>query len=154
MGESGIVVHCIRVAGLAVLLMAAPAVAGRPIPPEVTVYKTATCSCCAKWVAHLEQQGFLVRTVDVMDLAPYKRKGGVPATLNACHTAFVGGYVVEGHVPGDVVKRMLAERPSIAGLVVPGMPIGSPGMEMGSRRDPYSILALAKDGSISVYEER
>ena len=154
MRDPGIFARFARSATVAAALVAGPAVAGPSIPPEVTVYKSATCGCCVQWVEHLEKQGFLVRTVDVVDLAPYRAKAGVPAPLGACHTAFVGGYVVEGHVPGDVVKRMLAEKPKIAGLVVPGMPIGSPGMEMGSRKEPYAILALGKDGSTSVYERR
>ncbi|CAG0970419.1 hypothetical protein MYXO_01267 [Myxococcaceae bacterium] len=128
--------------------------AAPPIPPEVTVYKTPTCGCCVKWVEHLEREGFLVRSIDVVDLAPYKAKAGIPERLGACHTAFVGGYVVEGHVPGDAVKRLLAEKPAIVGLVVPGMPIGSPGMEVGSRKDPYAILALGRNGETSVYERR
>lgn len=140
---------------LAVLSLAAsPASAGPAIPPEVQVYKTATCGCCVKWVDHLEENGFRVRVQDVVDVAPYRKKGGVPAPLGACHTAFVDGYVVEGHVPADAVKRLLAEKPKIAGLVVPGMPIGSPGMEMGSRKDPYAILALGKDGATTIYERR
>jgi hypothetical protein len=133
---------------------AAAAFAQPAIPPEVQIYKTATCGCCSRWADHMEDAGFRVRVQDVTDLAPYKGKGGVPASLEACHTAFVGGYVIEGHVPAEAVKRLLQEKPKIAGLVVPGMPIGSPGMEMGSRKEPYAILALDKDGKTSVYERR
>ena len=139
---------------LAIAALAGSATAGPGIPPEVTVYKTASCGCCVLWAEHLQKEGFLVRSIDVVDLAPYKRKAGVPASLGACHTAFVKGYVIEGHVPGDAVKRLLAEKPAIAGLVVPGMPIGSPGMEMGARKDPYEILALSRDGTTAVYERR
>jgi hypothetical protein len=139
---------------LAALGLTRGAAAGPALPPEVTVYKTATCGCCVKWTEHLQKQGFLVRSVDVVDLAPYKAKASVPPRLGACHTAFVGGYVVEGHVPADAVARMLAEKPAIAGLIVPGMPIGSPGMEVGSKKEPYAILALGRDGSTSVYERR
>ncbi len=133
---------------------AAAAFAQPAIPPEVQIYKTPTCGCCSKWADHMEDAGFRVRVQDVTDLAPYKGKGGVPSSLEACHTAFVGGYVIEGHVPAEAVKRLLQEKPKIAGLVVPGMPIGSPGMEMGSRKEPYAILALDEDGKTSVYERR
>lgn len=154
MRASTVLSRALAPVALALAALAGSAAAGPGIPPEVTVYKTASCGCCVLWAEHLQREGFLVRSIDVVDLAPYKRKAGVPAPLGACHTAFVGGYVIEGHVPGDAVKRLLAEKPAIAGLVVPGMPIGSPGMEMGARKDPYEILALSKDGTTAVYERR
>ncbi|MCC6641791.1 MAG: DUF411 domain-containing protein [Deltaproteobacteria bacterium] len=136
------------------IALGAPAAAAPPLAPEITVYKTPTCGCCVAWMEHLEKEGFRVRGIDVVDLAPYKGKARIPTALESCHTAFVGGYVVEGHVPGAAVKRLLAEKPAILGLVVPGMPIGSPGMEVGSRKDPYAILALERDGTTRVYEQR
>lgn len=133
----------------------APAGPAKPtFPPEVTVYKSATCGCCVQWIEHLRTHGFRVRGIDVVDVAAYRAKAGVPPRLGSCHTALVGGYVVEGHVPADVITRLLSEKPAIAGLVVPGMPIGSPGMEDGSRKDPYAVLALGRDGSTSVYDRR
>ncbi len=118
--------------------------------PIVTVYKSATCGCCSAWVKHLEANGFTVRSVDVDNLQEMKTASGVPGALASCHTALVEGYVVEGHVPADLVKKMLRERPQIAGLAVPGMPSGSPGME-GPRKDPYNVMAFEKGGASHVY---
>lgn len=119
----------------------------------VTVYKSATCGCCNEWVKHLEANGFTVRPVDVDNLQEMKAASGVPGPLASCHTALVDGYVVEGHVPADLVKKMLRERPSIAGLAVPGMPSGSPGME-GPRKDRYNVMAFEKGGASHVYATR
>jgi hypothetical protein len=121
---------------------------------SVTVYKTATCGCCSKWVDHLRAQGFDVKALDVDNIASVKATYGVPQELGSCHTALVGGYVVEGHVPGDVVSRMLRERPKIVGLAVPGMPVGSPGMEVPGRSESYSILSFDKTGKSAVYDRR
>lgn len=123
-------------------------------PPTVSVYKTATCGCCAKWVDHMRAQGFDVKVQDVDDIGRVKATHGVPQELSSCHTTLVGGYVIEGHVPADVVKRLLRERPKIAGLAVPGMPVGSPGMEQGGRRDPYAIVSFDKAGQRKIYERR
>jgi len=119
--------------------------------PEVMVYKSPTCGCCSKWVAHLEANGFEVKTVDQPDVSPMKRKVGLPPALASCHTAIVDGYVVEGHVPAETVKKMLRERPDIAGIAVPGMPIGSPGMEQGDHVDSYDVVGFDRDGNTSVY---
>ena len=122
--------------------------------PSVTVYKSPTCGCCSKWIDHMRSNGFDVKAVDVEDIQAVKSAYGVPDEISSCHTSLVGGYVIEGHVPADAVARVLRERPKIAGLVVPGMPLGSPGMEQGSRRDPYSILSFDKTGKHTVYERR
>ncbi|GIV80389.1 MAG: hypothetical protein KatS3mg050_4783 [Litorilinea sp.] len=120
--------------------------------PTVTVYKSPTCGCCTAWVRHLEARGFRVRTTDMTDVSGMKRRLGVPATLASCHTAVVNGYVVEGHVPAGLVQRMLAEQPDITGLAVPGMPIGSPGMETPGRPpQPYQVLAFDRRGTRYVY---
>ena len=121
--------------------------------PVVTVYKSATCGCCSAWVKHLEANGFTVRSVDVDNLQEMKVASGVPGSLASCHTALVEGYVVEGHVPADLVKKMLQERPPISGLAVPGMPSGSPGME-GPRKDRYNVMAFEKGGAVHVYATR
>lgn len=121
--------------------------------PAITVYKSPTCGCCGKWVDHLEENGFDVKSVDTPDVNPTKMKYGVPRELASCHTALVDGYVVEGHVPADVIKKMLSEEPEIVGLAVPGMPMGSPGME-GSRVDNYDIIAFQEDGTRSVFASR
>jgi hypothetical protein len=117
---------------------------------QVTVYKSPTCGCCSKWVRHLEENGFSVETHDVRDLTPMKRANGVPEPLSSCHTAFVGGYVVEGHVPASDVKRLLAQRPQVSGLAVPGMPEGSPGME-GPNPERYRVLTFGPDGQVDVF---
>lgn len=118
--------------------------------PGVHVYKTEYCGCCAKWVDHLEDAGFAVTVEDVRDLAAVKRREGVPADLSSCHTALVEGYVVEGHIPPSIVQEFLAEAPDVVGLAVPGMPIGSPGME-GTPFEPYDVIAFGKDGSRLVF---
>ena len=130
------------------------AAAGRPVAlQQVTVYKTPTCGCCRAWVDHLRGHGFEVVERDSADLAPVKRAHGVPAELESCHTAIVAGYVVEGHVPADLVAKLLTERPDVAGLAVPGMPQGSPGME-GPVKEAYDVLAFQKDGRTTVYARR
>lgn len=121
----------------------------------MTVYKRADCGCCAKWVEHVEQHGLHVDARNVEDVWPIKEQLGVPERLGTCHTAVIGGYVVEGHVPADIILQMLRERPQIAGIAVAGMPMGSPGMEGdGSRRDRYEVIAIGRDGSTSVYATR
>lgn len=122
--------------------------------PSVTVYKSATCGCCSGWVAHMRKNGFDVTAVDVEDIDVPKKKYGVPPEASSCHTSLVGGYVIEGHVPADAVMRLLRERPNVAGLAVRGMPIGTPGMEMGDRKDPYVIASFDKAGKTAVYERR
>ena len=119
--------------------------------PNIIVYKGATCGCCDDWIDHLEDHDFIVDTQnkDNMNLAKLQL-GGVPRNLQSCHTAKIGGYIVEGHVHADQIAKMLKEKPSIKGLTVPGMPIGSPGME-GSRNEAYDVLAFNEDGSFTVY---
>ena len=122
---------------------------------DIVVYKSSTCGCCKKWVSHLEQNGY---TVEVHNqnrskLSSIKAEMEVPRGLQSCHTAKIGGYVIEGHVPADVIARLLKEKPQIKGLAVPGMPMGSPGME-GSRRDAYDVLALQENGKTSIFTSR
>ncbi|MEZ4421975.1 MAG: DUF411 domain-containing protein [Gemmatimonadota bacterium] len=115
------------------------------------VYKTPTCGCCSAWVDHLREAGFEVETRDLNDLSAIKADLGVDPRLQSCHTGVIDGYVVEGHVPAADIARMLSEKPEIAGLAVPGMPMGSPGME-GPRTDPYDVLSFEHDGTVSVFE--
>lgn len=124
-----------------------------PSPDTVIVYKRATCNCCAKWVTHLEQAGFEVEVHNDSDLGARQDALGVPKPLRACHTALVGGYLVEGHVPAGDIRRLLTEKPKARGIAVPGMPIGSPGMEMGERRDLYATLLFQPDGEHSVFAQ-
>ena len=121
--------------------------------PEVTVFKTSTCSCCVKWVRHLEANGFTVKMTNMPDVTPMKDQYGVPTNLRSCHTAVVGGYVVEGHVPAEDIIKLLGEDLDVAGLAVGGMPMGSPGME-GARKDAYEVTAFKKNGEQSVFAHR
>lgn len=121
----------------------------------VTVYKSPTCGCCSAWVDHMREAGFDVTVRDVSDLNAIKEEYGVPGPLQSCHTAIVDGLVIEGHVPADLVTRLLEERPADAwGLAVPGMPAGSPGMEQGGRQDPYDVILYTRSGTPSIYASR
>ena len=143
---------------IAVAVLAATVVAGglalgaqRPAD-SVSVYKDPSCGCCAKWVEHLEQHGFATKTTNVQNIDEVKTKHGVPAQARSCHTGVVAGYAIEGHVTAADIQRLLKERPAgVVGLAVPGMPIGSPGMEVGSRVQPYSVLAFDRNGKTSVF---
>ena len=122
--------------------------AGRPAlagGPSLEVYKSPWCGCCGAWVEHMQAAGFAVAVNELDDLAPLKAMLGVAPELQSCHTAVVDGYVVEGHVPAREVTRLLAERPTATGLAVPGMPIGSPGMEQDGLREPYEVVLFAAD---------
>lgn len=122
-------------------------------PIAIKVYKTPQCGCCKAWVQHLSKNGFRVETMDMPDLALVKQKYGVTTALEACHTAVVGNYVVEGHVPADVIKRLLKERPAVLGIAVPGMPGGSPGME-GAMKERYDVLTFDRAGRSRVYARK
>jgi hypothetical protein len=118
----------------------------------VQVYKDPTCGCCALWVEHLRKAGFTATVTDVEDMTALKTKHGVPPRARSCHTAVTGDYVIEGHVPAADVQRLLKERPSVVGIGVPGMPIGSPGMEVaGVKPQPYDVLAFDKAGQTTVF---
>lgn len=120
--------------------------------PVVLVHKSATCGCCGAWVDHMRAAGFRVDVRDVDNLDAVKTRVGVPFGKGSCHTAEVGGYFVEGHVPAQDIKRLLAEKPDARGLVVPGMPAGSPGMEMPDGRvEPYVVELVAHDGTTSAF---
>lgn len=121
--------------------------------PMMTVHRHPSCGCCGGWVAHMRQAGFPVTVVNVQDVMAPKRRLGVPASQASCHTTEVGGYVVEGHVPAGDIKRLLRQRPAARGLVLPGMPLGSPGMEApdGSQQ-AYTVQLLGSDGSLSDFQ--
>ncbi|HEX9564495.1 MAG TPA: DUF411 domain-containing protein [Gemmatimonadaceae bacterium] len=118
----------------------------------VTVYKAPTCECCGKWIAHMRSSGFTLDVRDLPDIVSAKRNLNVPTQLYSCHTSEVGNYVFEGHVPADLVARVIRERPDIRGLAVPGMPQSAPGMDVGRQR--YEVIAFTKTGDTSVYEVR
>ncbi len=128
----------------------AQATTSDPDLPTVLVYKSPTCGCCNGWVDHMEAAGFVVDARNTTDLMTVKRDGGVPPQMSSCHTAIIDGYVVEGHVPAEQVKELLAERPPVAGIAVPGMPIGSPGME-GANARPYQVLTFTHMGEAGVF---
>jgi hypothetical protein len=118
----------------------------------ITVYKSASCGCCAKWVDHLKANGFTPTVQDTNEMDAIKDDMGVPSGLRSCHTAILGKYLVEGHVPAADLRRLLAEKPAIAGLAAPGMPPSSPGMsEPGQRPEPYEVFAFGKDGKSTLY---
>ncbi|MGD9724790.1 MAG: DUF411 domain-containing protein [Alphaproteobacteria bacterium] len=127
---------------LTLLAMPLPAMAE---PIHATLYKNPQCSCCEGYAAYLRDNGFKVDVKPTNDLAEISRKAGVPEKLEGCHTAFIDGYVVDGHVPVKVVRRLLSERPAIAGITLPGMPMGSPGMN-GNKTGPFTVYAVTKDG--------
>jgi hypothetical protein len=124
--------------------------------PSVAVFKSPTCGCCAKWNDHMTAAGHVVTSRDVTDMTAVKDEHRVPSSLRSCHTALVGGYVIEGHVPADVVAKLLAERPAgVVGIAVPGMPMGSPGMESPDGfKTPYQVMAFTQDGQSRVYASK
>jgi len=135
--------------GLALFLVSL-ALAGEK-PTKITVAKSPFCGCCAKWMSYMKKNGFDVREEKISSVAEYKKKFGIPRGLSSCHTAIVEGYVIEGHVPAEDIRRLLKEKPDIKGLTVPGMVVGSPGMEQGDRKESYNVLAIKKDGSTYVF---
>jgi hypothetical protein len=134
------------------IAIATAGVAAAAPGPRVVVHKNETCGCCNLWVKHLEAAGFTVETNNVSNMGPIKERVGVPYGMGSCHTAEVEGYFVEGHVPAADIKKLLKEKPAAKGLTVPGMPSGSPGMEVPSGKvDAYDVLLVAKDGMTSVF---
>lgn len=137
---------------VAAMLAVPTTVAAQARAPVVEVFKTPTCGCCNKWVEHLRAHGFTVQTHNLDSLGQVKARYDVPPQLQSCHTAVVNGYAVEGHVPVADVQRLLKERPGIAGLAVPGMPIGSPGMEVaGKKPQAYNVVAFDRGGKTRVF---
>ena len=136
------------------LAFVASAVPHGQVATPIAVYKSPTCGCCGKWVEHMKAAGFNPTVTDLPNVSTVKQSMGVPSNLQSCHTSSVGGYAIEGHVPADVVRKLLKEKPKVAGIAVPGMPIGSPGMEQGDRKDKYDIVAFTKDGSQQVFASK
>jgi hypothetical protein len=117
----------------------------------IQVVKSPYCGCCTQWVEHLRANGFTVEVTETEDPGPVAHRHGVPDALRSCHTATIENYVIEGHVPAADIRRLLEERPQAAGLAVPGMPVGSPGMEQGDRRQPYATILFHRDGRRQVF---
>ena len=133
---------------LAILACSTPAAAA-----VIKVVKTASCGCCGKWVEHMKKAGHDVRVTNVADVTPTAKRLGVPDDLRSCHTSLVGGYAIEGHVPAADIARLLKEKPVAAGLSVPGMVAGSPGMEMGANKPPYQTIIFTRDGKRKVFAQ-
>lgn len=136
---------------LALTPLALLACAGSATAATLAVTKTATCGCCSKWVDHMKKAGFAVTVRDVEDVGPTAQRLNVPDKLRSCHTAEIGGYAVEGHVPVADIKRLLAERPKASGIAVPGMVMGSPGMEHGAHKEAYQTILFDKAGKTRVF---
>lgn len=134
----------------AMAFTAIPALAANTLP-AVEVFKNPSCGCCGAWVDHLKAAGFDVKVTMVDDTSVVRKKYGLPDKFGSCHTAVVAGYVVEGHVPAADVKKLLDMKPLAVGIAVPGMPVGSPGMEMGSRKDSYQVLLVDQQGRERVF---
>lgn len=144
----------VALAGAATLVARRAALAASVIPtaarPPMTVYKDPSCGCCKQWVAYMQQSGFVVTAHDDTDMDARKDHYGVPSGVRSCHTALVGNYVIEGHVPAADVDKLLKEQPKVAGLAVPGMVVGSPGMEGGAAK-PYTVVAFQKTGTTTAF---
>lgn len=139
------------VVGLALAVSPATACSRPAKAAEVNVYKSPSCGCCGAWVDNLRVSGFSVVVHDMDDVTPIARKAGVPDDARSCHTAIVEGYFVEGHVPAPDIRKLLRERPNARGIAVPGMPIGSPGMEQGDQRQPYDTLLIDRQARLTIF---
>ena len=137
----------VAITSLVVFAISSPSQSSGPL---ITVFKTPTCGCCGKWVEHLKANGFTVKVQEVNDTSAYERQYRVPRSMVSCHTAVVNGYTIEGHVPAEEIKRLLSERPRVVGLAVPGMPVGSPGMD-AAHSDAYSVFVFDESGHSSIY---
>jgi len=139
---------------VALLALSAPVLYGQtkpaPAKPHLTVYKSPTCGCCAKWVEYMEARGFTASVTNMPDVTPIKIKHGLLPQLASCHTTLVGGYVIEGHVPVEDIRRLLKEKPAIVGLAAPGMPAGSPGMDIPNS-PAYDVVSFDKHGNTRVF---
>lgn len=120
---------------------------------EITVYRSPTCGCCGKWIDHVKQNHFVIKDIVSDDMQAIKQKYGVPEKLASCHTAIVDGYVIEGHVPAADIQKLLQTKPKIVGISAPGMPMGSPGMEMGGHADNYDVVSFDNAGNVQVFSE-
>jgi hypothetical protein len=117
------------------------------------VYRSPDCSCCGGWIKHLKAQGFEIKDFPTPDIEAVKQKYNVPDNLASCHTAIVNGYVIEGHVPAQDIKRLLQEKPNSLGLSVPQMPVGTPGMEMGNQKDPFTVFSFDNKSRVAVFNK-
>jgi hypothetical protein len=135
------------------MLMAAPGIAATLDTSDITVYRDPSCGCCEGWTDHLSEQGFRPTEVSTSEVETIKQQYHIPEHFRSCHTAIVQGYVIEGHVPAADIKRLLAERPNVAGIAVPGMPVGTPGMEDGDRRDSFTVFSFDSAGNPAMFNQ-
>jgi hypothetical protein len=141
------------VAGVIILLTAATCAEAATDALKITVYRNPSCSCCGGWMDYLTTQGFQPKNVLTSDMNALKQQYGVPNDLASCHTAVINGYVIEGHIPADDIKRLLAERPTVTGIAVPEMPIGTPGMESGDVREPFTVFSFDQQGNTEAFNQ-
>ena len=120
---------------------------------EMTVYRSPSCGCCGVWIEHAKKHGFKIKDIKTESIEALKQKYNVPPELVSCHTTIIDGYVMEGHIPADDIKRFLEQKPELAGLAVPGMPLGTPGMEAGDLKQPFQVLAFNDKGEVEVFNE-
>ena len=120
---------------------------------EMTVYRSPSCGCCGVWIEHAKKHGFQIKDIKTEEMEALKQKHNIPSELASCHTTIIDGYVMEGHIPADDIKRFLSEKPELAGLAVPGMPIGTPGMEARDMKQPFQVLAFNDKGEVEVFNE-
>ena len=118
---------------------------------DITVHRSPTCSCCGKWVEHLKQNNFIVKDIVSDDVQTIKNQYGITKELASCHTAIVNGYAIEGHVPANDIRTLLKDKPDVVGITVPGMPSGTPGMEMGGKKDAYQVISFDKNNQHQVF---
>jgi len=119
---------------------------------NMTVYRSPSCGCCGVWIEHAKHHGFQITDITTDDMEAVKREHNIPRDLASCHTTIIDGYVMEGHIPVDDIKRFLKQTPNVVGLTVPGMPLGTPGMEAGDRKQPFDILAFDRNGQVQVFK--
>ncbi|WP_416666992.1 DUF411 domain-containing protein [Egbenema bharatensis] len=136
--------------GAVLMLVVSPSVAEAS---NMTVYRDPSCNCCGGWIDHLVEEGFQPTEISTADVETVKQQHHVPENFTSCHTAIVQGYVIEGHVPAADIKRLLAERPEVAGIAVPGMPVGTPGMEDGDRRDSFTVFSFDQAGNTAMVNQ-
>lgn len=120
---------------------------------NMTVYRDPACGCCGEWIDHAKKHGFQINDIKTEEMEALKQKYNLPPELASCHTAIIDGYVMEGHIPADDIKRFLASKSNFAGLAVPAMPLGTPGMEVGNRKQPFEVLAFNTDGKVEVFKD-
>ncbi|KAF3890220.1 MULTISPECIES: DUF411 domain-containing protein [Nostocales] len=120
---------------------------------EITVYRSPSCGCCGSWVKHMQKHGFQIKDIKTDEIEAIKQKYNLPQELASCHTAIIDGYVMEGHIPANDIKRFLQQKPTLAGLAVPGMPVGTPGMEVGNKKQPFAVVAFNNKGEVKLFQE-